>query len=383
MKIAIFANTPAQVYFYKNIIKKLEEHGHQVKLLVRDYGETIAVVSELKLDCMVYSNPKSSKLSKLLSLPYDVLQAYKELRKFKPDIVTGMGVYDAFTAFLLRAKCIEFEDSEPNANKISYSIQFKLYLPFVDAIITPESFRDDLGKKQIRINSFKELAYLHPNYYRPDESIKGLLGLKGNEEYVLLRFNAFDAMHDLGIAGFKDSDKVRLVRELEKYAKIFISSEAGVPDEIKDCVMKIPKSRIHDGIYYAKLLVADTGTMVTEAACLGTPAIMLHSSVKKFGNFVELENKYELIFGYDQGSNEAIERAVELIKKQNLNDEWKAKRERLLKDKIDITAFMVWFIEDWPESARIIRDNPDYQEIFNEQVPRLAGRQEVRALSYS
>jgi len=364
MKIAVFANTPAQVYFYKNIIKKLEERGHQVKLLVRDYGETIAVVSELKLDYMVYSNPTTSKLGKLLSVPYDVLQAFKELRKFRPDIVTGMGVYDAFTAFLLGAKCIEFEDSEPKVNKISYSIQFKLYLPFVDAIITPESFRDDLGKKQIRVNSFKELAYLGPNYYKPDESIKGLLGLKGNEEYVLLRFNAFDAMHDFGIVGFNNSDKARLVNELEKYAKVFISSEAGVPDEIKDRVLKIPKSRIHDAIYYSKLIVADTGTMVTEAACLGTPAIMLHSGVKKFGNFVELENKYELIFGYDQGSNQAIEKAVELIKMPNLKEEWKAKRERLLKDKIDITEFMVSFIENWPESAKETMENSKIRERF-------------------
>jgi uncharacterized protein len=296
---------------------------------------------------MVYSKSTPSKTGKVLSLPYNVLRAHKELRKFKPDIVTGMGVYDAFAAFLLGAKCIEFDDSEPNVNKISYSIQFKLYLPFVDVIITPESFMDHLGKKQIRVNSFKELAYLHPNYYRPDKGIKELLGLRENEEYALLRFNAFDAVHDFRIVGFSDSDKVLLVRELEKYARVFISSEAGVPDEIKDCVMKIPKSRIHDAIYYAKMMVADTGTMVTEAACLGTPAIMLHSSVKKFGNFVELENKYELIFGYDHESNQAIEKAVELIKNPNLKEEWKARREKLLSDKIDMTQYMVDFIENY------------------------------------
>ena len=34
MKIVIFANTPAQVHFYNNIIIKLKEDGHQVKILI-------------------------------------------------------------------------------------------------------------------------------------------------------------------------------------------------------------------------------------------------------------------------------------------------------------------------------------------------------------
>jgi len=171
----------------------------------------------------------------------------------------------------------------------------------------------------------------------------------------LLRFNAFDAVHDFGIGGFSDRDKVQLVIKLEKYAKVFISAEAGVPDEIKDRVIKTPKNRIHDAIYYARMLVTDTGTMVTEAACLGTPAIILHPSVKKFGNFAELENKYGLIFGYDKESNQAIEKAVELIKEPNLKEEWKAKREKLLRDKVDMTQYMVGFIENYSKYLKKIQ----------------------------
>jgi len=232
MKIVIFANTPAQVHFYNNIILKLKEDGHQVKILIRNYGETIEVANELRLDYAVHSNPSSSKVGKIISLPLEILKAYKIMRNFRPDLVSGFGVYDAFTSALLGSKCVEFTDSEPRVNRLFYAIQFKLYMPFVDAIITPESFRDNLGKKQIRVNSFKELAYLHPYYFKPDEGIKGLLGLRDCEDYVLLRFNAFDAVHDFGIGGFSNNDKIRLVCELEKYTKVFISSESGVPDEI-------------------------------------------------------------------------------------------------------------------------------------------------------
>jgi hypothetical protein len=34
------------------------------------------------------------------------------------------------------------------------------------------------------------------------------------------------------------------------------------------------------------------------------------------------------------------------------------------KEKIDVTAFMVWFIENYPESVKVIKENPDYQHRF-------------------
>ena len=45
MKIGIFINTPAQAYFFKNIIHSLEEKGNNVFLLARDYGETLSILN--------------------------------------------------------------------------------------------------------------------------------------------------------------------------------------------------------------------------------------------------------------------------------------------------------------------------------------------------
>ena len=36
----------------------------------------------------------------------------------------------------------------------------------------------------------------------------------------------------------------------------------------------------------------------------------------------------------------------------------------MLADKIDVTAFMVWFIENYPGSFRIMKEEPDYQYRF-------------------
>lgn len=105
--------------------------------------------------------------------------------------------------------------------------------------------------------------------------------------------------------------------------------------------------------------------MTTEAGVLGTPAIRCNSFVGEndMGNFIELEQKYGLIFNYND-SDKAIGKAVELIQKPDLKEEWRKKREKLLKDKIDVTAFMVWFIENYPESFKEMKENPEIQYKF-------------------
>lgn len=366
MYFAFFINTPAQYHFFGKIANELMKKGNTVYLLGRDYGETRNLFEEGGSVYYRYSKPPTSKAGKILLTPFDILRAYRYLRELDVDVISGFGGYEVYTSKILKVPNIVFIDSEYSINKKSYQIQFNLFQPFTKVIITPSSYRQNLGEKHIRVNSYKELAYLHPKYFTADKNIHSLLGIQSGEKYVLLRFNAFDAVHDYGIGGFSDQDKIRLVHELKKYAKVFISSEAGVPDIIRDRVLKIPKSKIHDIIYNATLLVTDTQTMTTEAAILGTPAIRCNSFVghNDMGNFIELEKKYGLIFNF-RDPDLAIQKAIELLQQPSLKHEWQQKRERLLKEKIDIAAFMVWFIGDYPESFRMMKENPGIQERFS------------------
>ncbi|MHB1041645.1 MAG: DUF354 domain-containing protein [Eubacteriales bacterium] len=357
MRILIFINTPAQAHTWRYIIENLIKDGHQVKILARDYDSTPVLLDKYGFDYEIYIEPGKYRYLRSLQIFPHVWHGYWLAIRFKPQIIIGFGIIEALTSFFLRRPCLIFTDSEP------MPVQNYLNKLFTNAILTPDCFNGDFGNKHVRLSGYKELAYLHPNYFQPDPTILNELGLDNNEKYVILRFNAFDAVHDVGRHGFSLSDKYRLVQELEKYARVFICSEKELPGDLSAYNLPISFERIHHALYYAQLLVCDTGTMATEAAILGTTAVACFSSVNRFGNFIELEQRYGLIYNYRE-PDKALEKAFELIQKPGLREGWQHKREILLKDKIDITAFMVWFIENYPESCKGIKQNPEIQYSF-------------------
>ncbi len=78
------------------------------------------------------------------------------------------------------------------------------------------------------------------------------------------------------------------------------------------------------------------------------------------GNFIELEETYELLYSFTDGSG-ALERAVEILQDPVSKKTWRLKWERLLEDKIDVTAFMVWFVENYPQSFAEMKEHPEMQ----------------------
>ncbi len=113
------------------------------------------------------------------------------------------------------------------------------------------------------------------------------------------------------------------------------------------------------------MLIGDSQTMTSEAAVLGTSSIRCNSFVGRISYLEEEEHKYHLTYGFLPEQSEAMfEKIDELLSMPNLKEEWQLRRQSMLQDKIDVTAFFVWFIENYPESAKIMKKNPDYQYNF-------------------
>ena len=121
---------------------------------------------------------------------------------------------------------------------------------------------------------------------------------------------------------------------------------------------------MHDVLAHATLFFGESATMATESAVLGTPAIFLNENW--FGSTDEAK-EFGLLFSYKQNLSDqekAIQKGLKLLSIPTLSSEMQKNREAFLKNKIDMTGFMVWFVENLPQSAKIMKENPDYQYRF-------------------
>ncbi len=358
MRILFNIAHPAQVHLFKNLIWSLEKRGHKCKITAVNKDVSLNLLKSYGFDYELVGNAKSSLLFKAIELIKIEYKLCKIVKTFRPDILVGGSgnVYVAHVGKVTRKPSIVFDDDDTERARVGH-----LFLNiFTSTICSPSCFKKDLGKKQIRFDGYKELAYLHPNNFRPSPAIFDKIGLSEEDTFIILRFVSWTADHDINEKGFDLKIKKKLVEELGKYATIFISSEASIPKEFEKFKFPLPPDKIHDFLYYAKMLVCDSQTMATEAGVLGTPAIRCNSFVgnNDMGNFIELEQRYGLIFNYNN-PDKAIAKAIELIQRPNLKEEWKEKREVLLTDKIDVTAFMVWLIENYPECCKNLKTNLD------------------------
>lgn len=339
MRVTFFVHTSGQAYLWSHVALILKERGHEVSMVVRGNDNVRRLLESYDIPFASYGKVGTSKYGKVLRLPAHLATSVRLVARLNPDIIVGTGIIEAWTARLLGKRCIIFDDSEsiPFLERLSWR-----YL--ANDILTPVCFLKEMGKKQVRFRGYKELAYLHPNQFSPDPSIYKELGIGEAEKFVILRFGAFEAVHDVHRRGFPPADKHQLVQQLSKYARVFISSEGSLPADLQPYRLPIPYHRIHHALYYAELVVADTGTTTSEAAVLGTPAIICGSFVHQFGNFIELEREYGLIFCFEEAAK-SIDKALELIQQPNLKELWAAKRRKLLTDKIDVAEYMAQFIQ--------------------------------------
>ncbi len=364
MRIFIDLGHPAHVHLYRNFIKILSNKGVEFLVTARNKDVTISLLNAYNIPFVQVGNLSKGQIGIFKEWILRDIQIYKIARRFNPTYLMGLlNPTIAHSAFLLRKPSIIFNDSEPEA--IRFPIADWVTTPFVDTIIVPDSLRHSYGAKEIRVSSYKELAYLHPNHFKPDFKILSNAGISRNEEFVLIRFVAWKAYHDISEGGFSLKQKLKLVKELSQYATVFVSSESLLPKELEKYRLPIPPQHIHHFLYYANLLVCDSQTMTTEAGVLGTPAIRSNSFVgsRDMGNFIELERKYGLIYNIHE-PEKVIEKALELIEQSNIKKIWEKKRKQLLRDKIDLTSFMVWFVENYPESFEEFKENPEIQYRF-------------------
>jgi predicted glycosyltransferase len=303
------------------------------------------LLRQLKLDYYNRGRGADGLFGKIIYTLKADAQLYKYAKQHNPDIFISFGSpYAAHVSSLLGKPHIVIDDTE-NA-----SIGQFMYKPFSDVILTPDCFSKDFGSKQIRFPSYMELSYLHPAVFNPDESIFEFLQINKNDKYCVVRFVGWGAVHDFGHTGLALNNKIKTVQEFSKYGRVFISSEDELPNELKKFELNIPKHRIHDVIAFSTMFFGESATMASESAVLGVPAIYLDNEGRGYTD--EQENKYGLVYNFTESEldqQKAIAKGVEILSSTE-RDDWSNKRANLLNDKIDLTSFFEYFIENYPSS---------------------------------
>lgn len=364
MKILFHIAHPAQYHMFKYLISNLKLKGHTIKITINTKDILAQLMTEDGIDFEnILPNRRKNNyyLSAISTLIKKDLKIFILQWKNNYDLMVGSEIALSHNGWLFRKPvCIMGED-DISVIKDAARILF----PFATHIVSPASC--NLGKwtkKKIAYDGYQKLAYLHPNYFVPNKAVVNKV-LKDNSEYVLIRASGLSAYHDKGVNGFTVDILRNIIRILKPHKKILISTERILPDDLQQYSFKTEATNIHHFLYYADFLIADSQSMCVEASVLGTPSIRFSDFAGEIGVLEELEHKYGLTYGIKASQpDKLINKINDFLEIKNIKQVWHVKRHKMLEDKIDVTAFWTWLINDYPNSINAIKENSSYQYCF-------------------
>lgn len=349
MRVLISIGHPAQVHQFKYVYREMKKKGHELLFLAKDKEMTHYLLNFYDLPYIPIKKTNKGLINKISNIPYSCYQAFKIIRKFKPNLVLSRGYLPVvWVSWIVNINQIYFTDTE------HVKLADKLTNPFVSCKLTAYSYNKDLGKNHFRYSGNIELFYMHPNYFIRN------LKTHNQTKKILIRFVAWDAYHDVGHQGLSLEFKSKLIETMLKYGQIFISSEKVLPEQFEKYRVKIKPEKMHCLLAEVDLFISEGASMASECGCVGIPA--LYVNPLEAGSIDEL-SEYGLIYQF-RDSKGVIDKAVELLDNEKLKEEWEQKREKFIASSIDPTAFTVWFIENYPESIKILKEDPNYQLRF-------------------
>lgn len=359
--IAIFLGHPAHFHMFKLVAKSLIKKGWSVTYLIKRKDILEDLVRQSGVPYVVVrkqerkQNSKAGLMLSMLKLDWNV---FRYLLHNKPKIL--IGTYCPIFTRLLPIPFISC--NEDDADVVSRFA--KLSYPGADIILNPIVCNS--GKwdtKALKYPSYQELAYLHPNHFKPSEKIVERYGIATNEPYFILRFASLHAHHDSGIQGINTEVAQKLIDILSPHGRIYITSERELEPQFEPYRIHINPLDMHHVMAFASVYIGDSQTMAAEAAVLGVPFIRYNDFVGRIGYLRELEDTYHLGYGIratksndaqlsalPTGKKALYDRVEQLVQTdaETRKSTFQERRLKMLAEKIDYAKFLTWFVENYP-----------------------------------
>ena len=359
MKILTDLGHPKNVHVLKNLIPLLKQKGHEIHFVYREREHVKNLCSAFGLSGISRGAGASSIFGKFIYFIKTDFQLLKLANEIKPDLLLSFGSpYLSVLGLLKKKPVIVFDDTEGDP------LTQAIYAPFSAAIVVPSCFKKTLSRCQISFDGYYELAYLSPRYFQANPSILKELGLTVGEKFILLRFVSWHAVHDINHHGLSVEEKQELVASFSGLARVFISAEGELPDGLEALGLKTAPELIHQVMAHSALVFGEGATMAAEAAVLGVPTV--YCSDLRPGYIDDLEKRHGLLNAFFRsGFKEALAKGMEILQDRGeYRDGLAQKKDAMLAQSVDVSAFMSWFIDQFPESVEVLLADSRYAKRF-------------------
>lgn len=361
MNVLIQMSHPAHFHLYKNVARNLMNDGHQVFILIKtkDILEDLLKESGLPYYNILKEAHRNSKFGIFWDMLVRDWRMLRFVRKHHIDLLTGSTPEVAQVGWWTRKYRVNTGEDDMHIVPLFQ----KLAGPFIQTMLSPVTC--DNGKlepKTVHYPGFHKLAYLHPNQFTPDKSVVDRY-FSSDRPYFILRFAQLKAYHDIAAEarGFNTEIAQHLIDLLSPHGDVYITSERTLEPQFEKYRLKINPLDIHHVLAFAKLYIGDSQSMAVEAAMLGTPSLRFNDFAGKIGVLEELEHHYGLTLAIPSSEPQRLyDKVEEWLAMPNLADIFQYRCEKMLSEKIDVTAFFTWFIENYPDSPKTMKTHPEY-----------------------
>lgn len=352
MKVLFYMGHPAHFHLFRNTIISLIDKGHLITVLIKkkDILEELLKKSGINYYNILPEGRKDSKFGITIGVLKRDWRLFRFCISSRPDLMLGTSVEIGHIGSLLKIPSINVNEDDANVVPL-YS---KLSYPWASHILSPVVCNNGKWeKKSIKYEGYHELAYLHPDHFVPSKEIVEKY-INTEKPYFLLRFAKLNAHHDKGVKGISNELALKIICILKPFGNIYITSERILDDQFKDYRLKIDPLDIHHIMSFASIYIGDSQTMAAESGVLGVPFIRFNDFVGRIGYLAELENKYNLGFGIKTHEEDLLFSTLNsLLRSSKLKEAWLLRRQKMLKEKIEFSSFLIGLIEKYPESVEM------------------------------
>lgn len=267
-KILFDLNHPVDVNFFKNTINILLKENFNVDVIYRPRGKLGDIATfELPIKPIPIGKHYKKFHTKLVGQLVRDFKTYLFFSKKKYNLIVCFGPTSAISAKIKGIKYLAFDDD------FEYKIPFYHANFFATKHIYPD-FIKYTNKRVIQFHGYKELAYLHPNYFKPNNNSLNEFGLTENK-YIFIRHISNISLNYKGETG--DLNKLlEIIRKFNYKIVLSIEDKKLVSSLGSDViVLKEPINDIYSLMNYSLLAISYGDTVARECSILGVPTIYL------------------------------------------------------------------------------------------------------------